>query len=153
MEAEISKQIAQLPTLSRQELLDMWQKLYRRAALPGIRRELMVRFIAYKIQENAYGGLKPSTRSELHRLARDLEKQATGTKTTIHPKIKSGTTILRKWRGQTYEVLVTESGYEFKGASFKSLSQIAGTITGTKWSGPLFFGLKKRNPIPGSADD
>src|SRR5665213_255371 len=153
MEAEISKQIAQLPTLSRQELLDMWQRLYRRAALPGIRRELMVRFIAYKIQENAYGGLKPPIRSELRRIARDLEKHATGTKTTIHPKIKSGTTILRKWRGQTYEVLVTESGYEFKGASFKSLSQIAGAITGTKWSGPLFFGLKQRTSIPGASDD
>lgn len=109
----------------------------------------MVPFLAYKIQENAYGGLKPSTLSELRRIARSLEKEATGSKTTISPKIKSGTTIFHQWRGQSHEVLVTESGYEYKGTSFKSLSQIACKITGTRWSGPLFFGFKKARSIAG----
>ena len=145
MEPDIRSQIAQLRSLSRQDLLSMWQSLYHRAAPEGLRRELIVLCLAYKIQETACGGLKPSTRSELRRIARHLAKDASGIKATIHSKIKSGTTIVRQWRGQIYEVLVTESGYEFKGASFKSLSQIARTITGTRWSGPLFFGLKKGN--------
>jgi hypothetical protein len=153
MEAAISKQIAQLYGLSRKELLDMWQELYRRAAPDGIRRELMVPFLAYRIQENAYGGLKPATRAELRRIARSLERSTASPELRIQPKIKSGTTILRQWRRETHEVLVTESGYEYRGASFKSLSQIARAITGTKWSGPLFFGLKKRSSIPGASDD
>ncbi|WP_414648594.1 DUF2924 domain-containing protein, partial [Edaphobacter sp.] len=71
MGSNISGQIAKLHALSRQQLLDLWQKLYRRPAPPGIRRELMVPFLAYRMQEDAYGGLKPSTRSELRRIARD----------------------------------------------------------------------------------
>ena len=61
MDPEITNQIAQLRSLSRQELLDLWQKVYRSVAPQGIRKELMVPFLAYRIQENAYGGLKPAT--------------------------------------------------------------------------------------------
>ena len=74
MGADIADQIAQLRGFSRQQLLEMWQKLYRRAAPLGIRREIMVPFLAYKIQEDAYGGLKPATRAELRRIARGLEE-------------------------------------------------------------------------------
>src|ERR1700719_1646711 len=153
MEPDIPSKIAQLRSLSRQDLLNLWQSLYHRAAPEGLRRELIVLCLAYKIQETACGGLKPSTRSELRRIARHLATDASGIKATIHSKIKSGTTIVRQWQGQIYEVLVTESGYECKGASFKSLSQIARTITGTKWSGPLFFGLKKGNSDRGAPND
>jgi hypothetical protein len=80
MNASMAGQIAQLRTLSRQQLLDMWQKLYDRAAPPGICRELLVPFLAYRMQEHAYGGLKSSARSELRRIARDLEKSAGSTR-------------------------------------------------------------------------
>src|ERR1700686_3623109 len=98
MDPEITDQIARLRSLSRQELLDLWQKLYRRAAPQGIRRELMVPFLAYKIQENAYGGLKPSTRSELRRIARNLEESSASAKLRSRPRIKPGTRIFREWR-------------------------------------------------------
>ena len=153
MRANISGQIAKLPTLSRQQLLDMWQKLYRRAAPNGIRREQMVPFLAYRMQENAYGGLKPSTRSELRRIARSLEQTTASTELILRPRIKPGTRILRQWRGETHEVVVTRSGYEYRRASYRSLSEIARQITGTRWSGPAFFGLNRTSSVRGRRHD
>ena len=74
MAPDVSAQIAELPGFSRQQLLDLWLELYGRTAPPGIRRELMVPFLAYRLQEKTYGGLKPATRSKLLRIARALEK-------------------------------------------------------------------------------
>jgi hypothetical protein len=103
----------------------------------------MVPFLAYKIQENAYGGLKPATRAELRRIAQTLERNpATGTP-PVRSKIKSGTRLLRRWRGEMHEVFVAELGYEYRGTTYRSLSEIARKITDTRWSGPAFFGLRR----------
>jgi hypothetical protein len=153
MDAGIAGQIAQLRALSRPQLLDMWQKLYDRAAPPGIRRELLVPFLAYRMQEHVYGGLKSSARSELRRIARDLEKSAGSTRLILRPKIKAGTRLVREWRGQTHEVMATESGYEYRGVGYRSLSEIARKVTGTRWSGPAFFGLKNAKSTLGHRDD
>jgi Protein of unknown function (DUF2924) len=142
-----------LPAFSRQQLLDLWQKLYRRTAPQGIRRELLVPFLAYRIQENAYGGLKPSTRSELRRIARGLEKSTASPELKIRHRIKSGTPIFRQWRGETHEVVVTESGYEYRGAGYGSLSEIARKITGVRWSGPAFFQLNSTQSVQSRRDD
>lgn len=149
MGADISNEISQLPGFSRQQLLDLWRNLYGREAPPGIRRELMVPFLAYRIQEKAYGGLKPARRSQLLRIARDLEKNASTNHLILQPKAKAGTRIFRRWRGESHEVLVTEAGYEYRGNQFKSLSEIARKITSTRWSGPSFFGLKQRTRASG----
>lgn len=153
MDTGIAGQITQLPALSRRELLDMWERLYGRAAPRGIRREILVPFLAYRMQEHAYGGLKSSTRSELRRVARALDKAAGSTKLILRPKIKAGTRLLRQWRGQMHEVFVTEFGYEYRGVGYRSLSQIARKVTGTQWSGPAFFGLKDTNSVLGHCDD
>ena len=145
MSPDVSAQIAKLPGFTRQQLLDLWLKLYGRAAPPGIRRELMVPFLGYRIQERAYGGLKPATRTQLLRIARALENPTSTTEWLSKPKIKPGTRILRHWRGEAHEIMVTESGYEYRGASYHSLSEIARKITGTRWSGPVFFGLKDKS--------
>ena len=152
MAPDVSGQIAQLRTLSRQQLLELWKKLYRRPAPPGIRRELMVPFLAYKIQEDAFGGLKPSTRAELRRIARDLEKSAPSNGLRVRPRIKVGTHILRQWREERHEVVVTEAGYEYGGVRYRSLSEIARKITGAHWSGPAFFGVN-RQAARGCQDD
>src|ERR1700682_4124253 len=90
MGADISTQIAQLRRLSRQQLLKLWQQLYGKASPPKIRRELMVPFLAYRMQEKQYGGLKTSTRSELRRIARRLDKrQSVGLR--VRSRIKLGT--------------------------------------------------------------
>jgi len=137
---DVSQKLAELPHLSRQQLLDLWHKLYRRPAPVGLRRELLIPFLSYKLQECAFGGLKPATRAELRRLARAAEKSSTSDKPKT--RIKPGTRILREWGGQTHEVTVLESSYEYRNAAYRSLSEIARKITGTRWSGPAFFGLK-----------
>ncbi len=153
MAPDVSAQIAELPGFSRQQLLDLWLELYGRAAPPGIRRELMVPFLAYRLQEKAYGGLKPATRSKLLRIARALEKAPSKNQLILQPGTKPGTRIFRQWRGESHEVLVTESGYEYRGAAYESLSGIARKITGTRWSGPAFFGLKRGSPSQDRSDD
>jgi hypothetical protein len=149
----MSAQIAHLPSLSRQQLLDLWRKLYGKAAEPGIRRELLIPFLAYRMQEHAYGGLKPSTLSELRRIARDMEKSGGSTEPRSRLRIKSGTHLIRKWRGETHEVAATESGFEYRGNTYRSLSEIARKITGTRWSGPAFFGLNGVKPVRGRSSD
>jgi hypothetical protein len=144
MDANISAPLAQLPYFSRQKLLDLWQKLFRRAAPPGMRRSLLIPLVAYRLQERAYGGLKSSTRAELRRIARTLEKNSDSVETVVHLRIKPGTHIARQWRGKTHEVAVTEFGFEYGGTNYRSMSQIARKITGTRWSGPAFFGLRRK---------
>lgn len=153
MGSRIPNQIAKLRDLSRSELLDLWRKLYRKAAPSGIRREIMVPFLAYRIQEHAYGGLNRKALAELHHIVKAIEKNGTSNEALTRPRIKSGTRLFRQWRGQTHEVFVTESGYEYRGVAYRSLSEIAREITGTRWSGPAFFGLKKINAVPGSRDE
>jgi Protein of unknown function (DUF2924) len=153
MAESISGQIIKLHTSSRQQLLEMWQKLYQRAAPTGIRRELLVPFLAYRIQEQAYGGLKPSTRSELRRVAQDLEKPTGSNERRTRIRIKPGSRLVREWRGETHEVAITETGFEYRGSSYPSLSKIACKITGTRWSGPAFFGLVKGNSNSGHRDE
>lgn len=107
---------------------------------PGIRREILIPFLSYRIQENAYGGLKPSVRTELRRIAESLKANPSGLRG--RSRIKPGSRILRRWRGEMHEVIAEESGFKYRGASYQSLSQIARRVTGTRWSGPAFFGLK-----------
>jgi hypothetical protein len=143
MDSDIPAQITQLRSLSRQQLLELWQKLYQKSAPEGVRREILIPFLAYRIQENAYGGLKPSARSELRRIARELERSKDSSKLRVRQSAKTGTRIYREWRGETHEVIVTKTGYEYRGVACRSLSQIARKITGVQWSGPAFFRLNR----------
>ena len=103
----------------------------------------MVPFLAYKIQENAYGGLKPSTRSQLRRIARDIENLKASRNIQIQLKLKAWNPYLSGMAQETHEVVVTEAGYEYREASYRSLSEIARKITGVHWSGPAFFRLNR----------
>jgi hypothetical protein len=153
MASQIPDQIANLRRLSRSELLDLWQKLYKKAAPQGIRREILVPFLAYRIQEHAYGGLNPKVVAELHRIARALERNPASTDALVRSRIKTGTRLLRQWRGHTHEVFVTESGFEYGGVGYRSLSEIARKVTGTRWSGPAFFGLRNINSVSDHSDE
>jgi hypothetical protein len=152
MDKDISNQVAQLPGLSKGQLGELWQKLYQKAAPPGIRREILIPFLAYRIQEIAYGGLKPATRAELRRIAQALKRNPASSELLIRPRIKPGTRLLRQWRGETHEVFVTDAGYEHRGIRYRSLSEIARKVTGTRWSGPAFFGLRNVTPAAGHSD-
>jgi hypothetical protein len=103
-------------------------------------RLLLLRALAYRIQEQALGGLDRATRRRLDRAARDLA--AGRAVARLVPKIKPGTRLLREWQGVVHEVIVLERGVQYRGETWPSLSAVAREITGTRWSGPRFFGLK-----------
>ena len=145
MSQPVEDRIRELPTLRRPGLLSLWADLFERASPEKLRKELMVPILAYRMQEKAYGGLKPATRTRLRQLARALEQDPAANIAAV-PQIKPGTRLLREWRGETHEVIAEDAGYNYRGKRFDSLSEIARHITGTRWSGPLFFGLKAPQP-------
>ena len=115
------------------------------AHFPGgcrrISRDLLIRALAYRIQEQSLGGLKPSTRRLLAKVAADASARRS-IQVAPESTLKPGTVLLREWHGTQHQVIVREDAIVFKGKQYKSLSQVAHRITGTKWSGPRFFGLK-----------
>ena len=134
--------IRRLPTAGRDELLKLWQESFGRPASPGLRRSLILPILAYRIQERAYGGLDPESERRLRAAVGDPKPQG-AKKTEKAQAFQPGTRILREWKGQIHEVLITSSGFEYKGETFRTLSPIAKRITGTHWSGPAFFGTKR----------
>jgi hypothetical protein len=141
VDSSIENRIAELPKLTKSALKSLWLESLGRPAPPRLRRQAMIPVLAYRIQERAYGGLKPSTLKRLRALAEALERNPSAV-LTDSPRIRAGTRLIREWRGEKHEVMVDGSGYEYRGKKFASLSEIARHITGTRWSGPLFFGLK-----------
>lgn len=101
----------------------------------------MIKAIAYRLQENALGKIKPATGRTL---ARASEALADGRPVTAASSAKPGTRLLREWQGVTHEVIVLEEGVRYRDRTWRSLSEVARAITGARWSGPLFFGLKER---------
>ena len=132
--------VAALHDLSHNELKERWSDLYGSACPLGMSRNILVRAIAYQLQERAFGGLGPSTRRRFDRVAADLA--AGRNPAPLATKIKHGTRLLREWQGRVHEVIVLEKGVEYRDKSWPSLSAVAREITGTRWSGPRFFGLK-----------
>jgi hypothetical protein len=137
-------EIAALPKMNLAQLQAKWRRDLKQAPPPHIRKQLLVPLLAYKLQEQAYGGLKPEVKRRLRELAasftRDPKRAAA--RLADSRQIKPGTRLIRQWEGQTHQVTVCEAGFEYNGEQYKSLSVIARLITGTRWSGPLFFGLK-----------
>jgi hypothetical protein len=140
---DVSKEaLSRLPTLDIHELREEWRFLYKTDASPHLSRELLIRAVAYRIQEVALGGLRPEPQRQLRQIAQEL-KHAGAATIRLRPQLKPGTRLLREWQGQTYEVVVLDDGFSWQGTRCKSLTAIARKITGTAWSGPLFFGLKQ----------
>jgi Protein of unknown function (DUF2924) len=142
----VLKQITGLPKLSHAELKALWRE-YFGVEPPAYRRGFLVRGLAHRLQELIYGGLKPAYQVRLDAMIAGTEKpNGTGrpgrrARQDVH--LLEGTKLLREWRGVTHEVTVIEGGYEHQGKRYRSLSAVARSITGTQWSGPLFFGLRK----------
>ncbi len=98
--------------------------------------------IAWRLQEKSYGGLKGRTRRRLKELAKAFENDA-GHVPSGMPQLKTGTTLTREWQGMKHTVHVLGKGFSYRGKAYPTLSSVARSITGTRWSGPVFFGLKK----------
>jgi hypothetical protein len=138
----VDRLLEQLPTMDRKALLRLWRDLFDRVPSPALRRETLIPILAYRIQEKAFGGLKESTLKRLHELAED---HANAKKSVIQPMIrpKIGTRYVREYNGKLHEVTELDAGYEYEGQNYRSLTEIAKIITGTKWSGPTFFGYER----------
>jgi len=140
--SDIEAEIAGLLDRSTQELRLAWSELHRTEPPFGISRDLLIRSLAYDLQRRAHGGPNLRLRRRLQTLAAASEKGAR----SVDPGVvlKTGSTLVRQWRGHTHTVLVRENGFEYEGQRYRSLTVIAERITGTHWSGPRFFDMTKR---------
>jgi hypothetical protein len=137
----LSAALDAVSSLGPEELDAQWKALYGSDPPDRLRRPLMVQALAYRLQEQALGGLKPATRRLLRSIAGDVETRRP-IATHAERRIEAGAVLIREWHGTKHQVTALKDGFMFRGKRFQSLSKIAGEITGTRWSGPLFFGLK-----------
>ena len=138
--------LSRLPQLDLGELRELWCRLYKSKAARRLSRDLLMRAVAYRMQEVASGGPRLELQRQLREIGRELRQ--TG-RLRIRPRLKPGTRLMREWQGRSYEVLVLDDGFSWQGTHYRSLSAIARQITGTAWSGPMFFGLRsKRSATP-----
>jgi hypothetical protein len=140
--AEVDRQIAELVDRSTHELRLAWRQLHRTGPPLGLSRDLLTRALANQLQERTGGEASRVLRRRLQTLTGALEKG----NASFDPGIvlKTGTTLVRQWRGHAHTVLIREDGFEYEGERYRSLTVIAERITGAHWSGPRFFGLTKR---------
>jgi hypothetical protein len=120
-----------------------WRRLFGDEP-PRVSRDLLVRALAYRVQERALGGLSRASLKRLQELADNPEGR--GPPPEQAASLRPGAKLVREWHGRTHIVLVTDTGFDYAGSSYKSLTQIAKLITGAHWSGPRFFGLTTRRP-------
>ncbi len=133
--AGCAREVAGLCGLSRTDLVERWIELHGSPPLQTMTEGLLARGIAYELQVRQLGGLTPAESKALGARAQGRPNPSPGT-------LKAGTRLYRSWRGVTQEILVLESGYSWRSKSYASLSGVARAITGTRWSGPRFFGLQ-----------
>jgi hypothetical protein len=139
----IPQRLAFLKSCSIAELKQQWQALYHSEPPHRISRELLTRAVAYRIQEQVYGGLKPSTRRLLLRLANDA-RSGRPLKPESAAVAQPGTVLMREWHGVTHEVRVLDRVVLYRRKRYRSLTEIAKQITGAHWNGPQFFGLRSK---------
>jgi hypothetical protein len=136
--------IAALKVVPINTLKQQWRDLFETEPPPYNRRFLEHR-LAYRIQELAYGGLKPQTIKGLRALAEDLDGgDPTRRRQPSKDRPISGTRLIREFHGIEHCVTIRDEDFEYQGRPYKSLSAIARAITGTRWNGLIFFGLKNQ---------
>jgi len=141
----VSARVDHLGKLSRQELRTLWEKEFSEKAPTTLGRDVLALGIAYARQERRHGGLAKSVAREFERLLAQvlLGEAAGGTEPFRTPLPRTGTMLVREWRGTTHNVTVADDAFLWNGKTYRSLSAIAYAITGTKWNGPRFFGMRE----------
>jgi hypothetical protein len=140
---EVDAELDRLPKMPIAELCSRYRELFRTEPPKAFGPDLLRRSIAHRIQERAYGGLSREHRRLLDQLVRAARAKPNG-RLELPRRIKPGSELVRTWNRRTYRVTVMEKGFAWEGKTFSSLSEIAFEITGTKWNGPRFFGLRSR---------
>ncbi|MEW8415668.1 MAG: DUF2924 domain-containing protein [Candidatus Thiodiazotropha endolucinida] len=140
MNEDIVGKVAALPTLENDELKKLWRELFDETA-PRKKRDYLIPRLAWRIQELAYGGISDEAQDRINRLVRSKEQIKPSSNRTRRPAV--GTKLIREYQGVEHHVTVTRNGFEYQNRTYRSLSHVAREITGTRWSGPLFFGLSR----------
>ena len=152
---DLSHQLAELPGLDLAELRSRWRRTLRSAS-PELPRAILMRLLAYRLQARVHGDLDRDTARYLDKVGRDQERRLragereTGRRKAPPPVpavpdlrgTKPGAILVREYAGTLHRVVILADGYAFEGITYKSLSEIARRITGTRWNGPRFFGLR-----------
>lgn len=141
----LSADLQSLTHLPDPALRARWKATFKQAPPLGSRRDFLLGGLAYHLQMQAADGLSAQAQKTLRDLARGFAQGTPPSKAPLGP-LKAGTRLLRTWQGESHEVLVLEKGFSYRGVAYVSLSEIARAITGARWSGPLFFGLKQPSP-------
>ena len=138
---KLAQELKDLEAQTDDELKNRWCSLYGTKPPPKIHRSLLIAAVAHRMQEKALGALKFSVRRHLMQA---VNNPATPRLSPHFPSLrpKAGTVLVRDWGGVTHQAKVLEDGILFRSKRYKSLSEVARIITGSRWSGPLFFGLK-----------
>jgi hypothetical protein len=144
MTDRIEREIARLADLDLQELRSEWRQRYRTRPPLSRTADALRRFLAGRIQEDVHGGLSAETRRRLRRTAASFERDQAYTPSSILD-LKPGTLLSREWGGVQHRVRVLDDGFEYGDERYDNLSAVARCITGARWSGPLFFGLRTRS--------
>jgi hypothetical protein len=140
-EPAVEAELDRLPMTLIADLRKRYRELFRTEPPKAFGPDLLRRSIAHRIQERAYGGLPASTKRLLDRLVKTAMAKPNG-RLELPRRIKPGSELVRTWKGKTYRVMVMADGFAYDGEMFASLSEIASDITGTRWNGPRFFGLR-----------
>jgi|SRR5271155_5594219 len=138
----LEQEVLDLFTLDINGLRERWSALCGAYPPAHLRRALLIRAIAYRLQEKALGGLKPSAQKALDRVC-DQPRDSAPMR-IIKTKVTAGTVLIREWRGVRHRVTMLDHDVEYRGQRYQSLSEVARIVTGTRWSGPVFFGLRER---------
>lgn len=141
--ATIEDELGQLPTMPIVRLRERYRVLFRNEPPSAFGPDLLRRSIAQHLQEKIYGGLSREAKRLLKQLIRTMSVSGMGRIETPR-RIKPGSELVRTWAGKTHRVTVLEEGYAYAGRTYSSLSEIATSITGTRWNGPRFFGLRSK---------
>ena len=140
---DIAAKLRALEQMDHATLRAEWRRLYRAHPPKRVARDLLLLGVAWKVQEQTYGGFGATTKRRLADLAETLERGGDVTRSRV-ARLRPGAKLVREWRGETHTVIVGEDGFEWRGRRWQSLSVIAREITGSHWSGPRFFGLTER---------
>lgn len=143
MTKSIAETIAGLKALDAPALRARWAEAFGRPAPKRISRDLLLRALAYRVQEHAEGGLGKVALRRLVKVGGSADEAVPAASSPVL-RLKPGTRLVREWRGEVHQVTVLDQGFDYRGTRFASLSRIAREITGTHRSGPLFFGLRRR---------
>jgi hypothetical protein len=144
---EVGLEIAHLRDLDASALRLRWREVTGKPAAVGLKGELLIRALAYAIQEKAFGGLSLAATKRLQTIARDAKASKASPAGEARPsaprrRLMPGTRLIREWQGVMHEVIVIPNGFLWQGAAYASISTVAKAITGTSWNGWVFFGAK-----------